>query len=136
MIGRALAGLTALALAGCATGSGPVRSFDDPAVMALGQLSVPQYFATVAVATRVARNCTRYRFDAELESQINRMRNELDRGSLMAVGMRNAIELETDVMRRSFIARHQVDFDTGDLCPAADAELLSASPIGALLVPV
>ncbi|MFU8823084.1 hypothetical protein [Yoonia sp.] len=136
MIGRAAIVVIGFGLSACATGSGPVRDMSDPGVVALSQLPVPQYFATVAVATQVARNCARYRFDAELESLVNQTRNAADRGSLAAATQRAAIEVETDVMQRSFIARHQVDFAGGDLCAAADAELLSASALGALLAPV
>jgi hypothetical protein len=133
---RARFALTALVLlAACATSNGPARSFDDPAAQALAALPVPEYFATVALAGRVARGCDRYRFDAEFESQMNALRNAQDRGSLVAAMQRNAIEMETDVAERSFIARHRVDLASSDLCPAADAENLSASALSALLVP-
>ncbi|MFN3663925.1 hypothetical protein [Yoonia sp.] len=136
MIRRAAVIAAGLVLAACATGGGPQRDLSDPAVRQLLQLPVPQYFATVAVATTLTRNCPRYRFDAELESMINQSRNAAGQGSLVAAAQRTGIELETDVMQRSFAAKHRVDLQTSDLCPAADAEALQNSALSALLVAV
>ncbi|MBQ2260454.1 MAG: hypothetical protein II336_03695 [Loktanella sp.] len=134
---RRAAGVTAmLVLAACATGSGPQRALDDPAVQRLLALPVPEYFATLDIAADVARNCTRYRYDAELESVLNSLRNANDAGSLVATSQRDVITLETDVRQRSFLARHALTGFNADLCPAADAEALQGSAISALLVPV
>ena len=125
-----------VALSACATGPGPVRSVDDPAVQRLLALPVPDYFATLSIAADVARNCAQYRFDVELESDLNRLRNANDAGTVAAAAQRSAITLETDVRQRSFVAKHALPAFGGDLCPAADAELLENSPISALLVPL
>jgi hypothetical protein len=126
----------ALTLAACATGSGPVRSFDDPGVQRLFALSTPEYYATLTLATRVAQNCARYRYDAELDSLLNERRNEVGRGSLSAISQRAGIELETDVAQRSFAAKHGVEMQGMDLCAAADAEVLEGTALSAMLVPV
>lgn len=133
---RAAVLIGGLLLAGCATGSGPLRNVDDPAVQRLLALPVPDYFATLAIATTVARNCDRYRYDAELDSALNSLRNMRGEGSLAAVVQREAITMETDVRQRSFIARHALTDIRADLCPAADAEMLAGSAISAMLVPV
>ncbi|WP_322892069.1 MULTISPECIES: hypothetical protein [unclassified Yoonia] len=126
----------ALTLAACATGSGPARELSDPAVQRLLNMPTPEYYATLTLATRVAQNCARYRYDAELDSLMNERRNELGRGSLSANSQRNAIELETDVIQRSFGVKHGVEMTGSDLCPAADAEVLEGSALSAMLVPV
>ncbi|WP_322892721.1 MULTISPECIES: hypothetical protein [unclassified Yoonia] len=133
---RAAALIATVALSACATGSGPERSFDDPAVQQVLVLPVPEYFATLAIASDIARNCARYRYDAELDSALNSLRNADDRGSRAALTQRAAITMETDVRQRSFMARHGLASLDGDLCPAADAEMLTASAISAMLVPV
>lgn len=126
----------ALALAACATGSGAARSFDDPAVQQLFNMPTPRYYATLQMATQVAQNCARYRYDAILDAELNERRNEVGRGSLSAVSLRAAIESETDVTQRSFQGKHGVELTGADLCPAADAEVLENSALSALLVPV
>lgn len=126
----------ALTLAACATGSGAARSFDDPAVQKLYTMSTPLYFATTQIATQVAQNCARYRYDAILDAELNEKRNEVGRGTLSARGLSPAIEAETDVSRRSFVAKHGVELTGADLCPAADAETLENSALSAMLVPV
>ncbi|WP_439156190.1 hypothetical protein [Yoonia sp.] len=126
-----------LTLAACATGPQAARSFDDPAVQKLFSLPTPQYYATTALASRIAANCARYTYDSVLDVQINQKRNEVGRGSLSAMGLRDAIDVETDVTIRSFAAKHGVDVQAGDdLCPAADAEMLEASALSAVLIPV
>ena len=131
MMIRSGAVCVALALAACATGSGPARDLADPAVQPLLTMPTPAYYAT-----QVAQNCARYRYDAELESALNERRNELGRGSLSANAQRGAIELETDVSQRSFTAKHGVTLLGADLCPAADAEVLQGSLNSVMLVPV
>lgn len=133
---RPAALVLALALSACATGSGPERTIDDPAVQRLLALPVPEYFATLSITADIARNCARYRYDAELDSALNRLRNANGSGTLAAAGLRNAILLETDVAERSFAARHGLMRFGGDLCPAADAEVLQSTAISALLVPL
>ena len=72
-----------------------------------------------------------------LDVDINEKRNEVGRGSLSAIGLRNAIDLESSVSERSFAAKHGVEVGAGeDLCPAADAETLEDSAMAAVLVPV
>jgi len=128
---------TALTLAACATGPQAARSFDDPAVQKLFNLPTPQYYATLRIANRVAQTCARYNYDSVLDLQVNEKRNEVGRGSLSAIGLRAAIELENDVSERSFSAKHGVELSQGgDLCPAADAETLENSAMAAVLVPV
>ncbi|WP_375255307.1 hypothetical protein [Yoonia sp.] len=125
----------AMTLAACVQ-PGVTRSFDDPAVQQLFTMPSPQYYATLTLANTVAVNCVRYDYDADLDQALNRARNEYGRGSLSANGLRDAIELETDVSRRSFAAKHGVDPDQDDLCGAGDAEALEGSPLSAMLVPV
>ena len=115
---------------------GAARSFDDPAVQQLFTMSTPMYYANLTVANAVAQNCSRYRYDAALDSTLNEARNEMGRGSLAANALRDAIELETDVSRRSFEAKHGVALTGGDLCAAGDAETLEGSALSALLIPV
>ena len=127
----------ALTLAACATGSGGARPFEDPAVQKLYNLPTPQYYATLKIANQVAQNCVRYRYDSALDLEVNEKRNEVGRGSLSALGLRNQIDLETDVSQRSFNVKHCVDIAAGDdLCPAADAEYAENSAMAAVLVPV
>uniref|UniRef100_A0AAN0MA86 Uncharacterized protein n=1 Tax=Yoonia rhodophyticola TaxID=3137370 RepID=A0AAN0MA86_9RHOB len=84
----------------------------------------------------MAQNCVRYNYDAPLDLLLNEKRNEVGRGSLSQSGLGTQIELELDVSRRSFIAKHGVDTTAPDLCQAADAEALEGSALGAMLVPV
>ena len=136
MIGRGLILGAALTLAACATGSGAARSLDDPAVQQLDAMSIPRYYATVGIASQIAQNCARYRYDAVLDAELNEKRNAEGRGSLSAIGLRNAIDTEKDVSERSFAAKHAVELSGADLCPAADAETLENSALSAMLVPV
>lgn len=126
----------ALTLAACATEQGAARAFDDPAVQKMFNMPTPLYYATTKVASQVAQNCSRYRYDAILDAQLNEKRNEVGRGTLSASALGNAIELETDVSERSFAAKHGVELTGTDLCPAADAETLENSALSAMLVPV
>ncbi len=137
MMMRALTIGAVLTLAACATGPQGARSFDDPAVQKLYNLPTPQYYATLKIANQVAQSCVRYEYDRVLDLQVNERRNEVGRGSLSALGLRNQIDAETDVSQRSFNAKHGVDLSTGgDLCPAADAEYAENSTMAAVLVPV
>lgn len=125
---------TALTLAAC-SGTGAARSFDDPTVQRLFQMPTPRYYASLQIANQVAQNCARYRYDAALDAELNERRNEVGRGSLSAIGQRLAIETETDVSQRSFMAKHAVTLDGDDLCAAGDAEVLEGSALSALLIP-
>ncbi len=122
-----------LTLAACTTGG--ARSLEDPAVQKLFNMSTPEYYANLTLANRVAQNCTRYSYDAALDQALNDARNEVGRGSLAANSQRAGIELETDVSRRSFEVKHNVDVTSDDLCAAGDAEVLEGSAISALLIP-
>jgi hypothetical protein len=134
MILRGLILGAAVALAACST-TGTARSFDDPAVQKLFSQSTPMYYANLNLANQIAQSCARYDYDAELDFRLNEARNEVGRGSLAANAQRTAIELETDVARRSFQARHGVEIGVDDLCAAGDAEVLEGSAISALLIP-
>ncbi|ARU01109.1 hypothetical protein [Yoonia vestfoldensis] len=136
MMIRSGALVCALALAACATGKGPARDLADPSVQRLLIMPTPAYYATLTLAAQVAQNCARYRYDAELDSLMNERRNALGHGSLSAHAQRSAITVETDVSQRSFMAKHGVTLQGADLCPAADAEILQGSALGALLVPL
>lgn len=116
--------------------TGATRSFDDPAVQELFTMASTQYYANLTLANAVAMNCARYEYDADLDEALNEARNEFGRGSLSAFGLREAIEVETDVSKRSFEARHGVDVGTDDLCSAGDAEVLEGTALSAMLVPV
>lgn len=133
---RSAALLAVFALSSCATGPGLSRGVDDPAVQNLLALPVPDYFATLSVAADVARNCDRYRYDAELDSALNALRNANGTGSVAAASQRTAIVMETDVRQRSFLAKHALASVNTDLCPAGDAEMLENSAISAMLVPL
>ncbi|PUB19078.1 hypothetical protein [Yoonia sediminilitoris] len=126
----------ALAVTACSTGPQPARPFDDPAVQKLYNMPTPEYYATLKIATMVAQNCARYSYDSALDLMVNEKRNEVGRGSLSALSLRNAIDLETEVSQRSFAAKHGVELTGADLCMAADAESLENSAIAAVLVPV
>ncbi|WP_296424937.1 hypothetical protein [Yoonia sp.] len=136
MIRGLIFGAVALAMAGCATGPQAAREFSDPAVQKLFTLPTPVYYATLKVANTVAQNCARYTYDGALDLLVNEKRNEVGRGSLSAMGLRDAIEVETDVAERSFMAKHGVELTGADLCAAADAELLEGTAMSAVLVPV
>lgn len=137
MMIRAIMTGAAFTLAACATGPQSARSFDDPAVQKLFTMTTPQYYATMQLGSQIAQNCARYTFDSALEPVVNEKRNEVGRGSLSASALRDAIELETSVTTRSFAAKHALDPAlTGDLCPAADAEILEGSALSAVLIPV
>ncbi len=133
MMTRGLMFGAVLTLAACATGG--ARSFDDPAVQKLFTMSTPMYFANLSLANTVAQNCARYSYDAALDAELNEARNEVGRGSLSALSLRDAIEVETDVSERSFMAKHDVELTGVDLCAAADAEALEGSALSALLIP-
>ena len=133
MMKRGLIFGAALILAACTTGG--ARSFDDPAVQKLFNMSTPQYYANLTLANRIAQNCSRYSYDTALDLALNEARNEVGRGSLSANSQRAGIELETDVSQRSFEVKHDVDLASDDLCAAGDAEVLEGSAISALLIP-
>ena len=124
----------ALTLAACGGSAG--RSFDDPAVQKLFNMPTPQYYATIKIANQVAQNCANYTYDALLDAELNEKRNEVGRGSLSAISLRRAIDAETSVSERSFMAKHGVEMTGTNLCPAADAEVLENSAISAMLIPV
>ena len=126
-------GAAVLGLAACEQGS--MRSMDDPAVQQLFTMSTPEYYATLTLAQRVAQGCEHYDYDTALDVDLNDARNEVGRGSLSAFGLRNAIELETDVAKRSFEVKHGVDVSTDNLCSAGDAESLEGTPLSAMLIP-
>ncbi len=132
MMTRGLMMGAALTLAACASGG---RSLDDPAAQQLFEMPIPEYYATLSLANQVGQNCANYRYDTELDFALNAARNEVGRGSLSANGLRNAIELETDVSTRSFAAKHGVELTGADLCAAGDAEVLEGSALSALLIP-
>lgn len=134
MMARGLIVVAALGLAACETG--PARSFDDPAVQKLFTMSTPEYYATLTLAQRVTQGCDAYNYDAALDLQLNEARNEVGRGSLAALSQRNAIELETDVAKRSFEVKHSVNVSTDNLCAAGDAEVLEGTALSAMLIPV
>jgi len=125
----------ALTLAACST-TGAARSFDDPVVQKLFTQSTPAYYANLTLATQIAQSCARYDDDAALDFQLNEARNEVGRGSLSAIAQRDAIDIESDVAKRSFQARHGVEVGANDLCAAGDAETLEGSALSALLIPV
>ena len=135
MMTRGLMLGAALTLAAC-SGTGAARSFDDPVVQNLFQLPTPMYYANLTLANRVAQNCARYSYDTALDQILNEARNEQGRGSLAANSQRSAIELETDVSKRSFEVKHSVDVAVDDLCAADDTEALEGSAISAMLIPV
>lgn len=134
MMTRGLMVVAALGLAACDTGA--ARSFDDPVVQKLYTMATPEYYATLTLAQRVAQGCARYSYDTALDVELNAARNEVGRGSLSAFGLRNAIELETDVAQRSFEVKHTVDVSADDLCTAGDTEVMEATPLSAMLIPV
>lgn len=125
-----------LAVSACASGPQAARPFDDPAVQKLYEMPTPQYYATLKMANLVAQNCVRYTYDAALDLMVNEKRNEVGRGSLAALSLRTAIDLEAEVSQRSFAAKHDVELTGDDLCPAADAESLENSAMAAVLIPV
>jgi hypothetical protein len=135
MMTRGLMVGAALALAACTT-TGAARSFDDPAVQKLFTQSTPMYYSDLSLANQIAQSCARYNFDAALDLDLNEARNEAGRGSLSAISQRAAIEIETDVGKRSFEVRHGVEIGADDLCAAGDAETLEGSALSALLIPV
>ena len=98
-------------------------------------MSTPEYYATLTLAQRVAQACDQYAYDTALDVQLNEARNEVGRGSLSALSLRNAIELETDVARRSFEVKHNVDVSADNLCAAGDAEALEGTALSAMLIP-
>lgn len=137
MMMRGLMMGAALTLTACAMGPQAARNFDDAAVQKLYNLPTAQYYATLKLGSEIAQNCVRYTYDSVLDVQVNEKRNEVGRGSLSAMGLRDAIEVETDVTKRSFAAKHSVDVDGGDdLCPAADAEMQEGTALSAVLIPV
>lgn len=123
----------ALTLAACAAGG--ARSFNDPVVQKLYNMSTPEYYASLTIANRIAQNCARYTYDAALDATLNDARNEVGRGSLSANSQRAGIELETDVSQRSFEVKHGVDLTSDDLCAAGDAEVLEGTALSAMLIP-
>ncbi|MBE0413190.1 hypothetical protein [Yoonia sp.] len=137
MILRAGMVAAALALSACAMGLQAARPFDDQAVQKLYNLTTPEYYATTGLGSLIAQKCARYTYDSVLDVQVNEKRNEVGRGSLSAMALRDAIDLETDVTKRSFAAKHGVDMDAADdLCAAADGEMLEGSALSAVLIPV
>lgn len=136
MKGRAWIIAGAVALSACASAPQPARPFEDPAVQKLFALQTPQYFATLRLANTIALTCPRYSYDTALDFLLKDKRNEVGRGTLSAVGLGNAIDLEQDVTDRSFMAKHGVALVGDDLCPAADVERAEGTALSAILVPV
>ena len=134
MMTRGLMIGAAMTLFACAD-TGGARSFDDPAVQKLFTMSTPEYYAALAMANQVAQSCPRFSYDSALDSELNEARNEVGRGSLAANSQRLGIDLETEVSRRSFSVKHDVDLAADDLCVAGDAEVLEGSALSAMLIP-
>ena len=135
MMARGMMVVAALGLAACVE-TGANRSFDDPAVQRLFTQSTPEYYASLAIATQIAQGCARYGYDAALDAELNEARNAVGRGSLSAMSLSRAIELETDVAQRSFEVKHGVTLGASELCAAGDAETLEGTAVSALLIPV
>ncbi len=135
MMTRGLIVGAVLAMAACST-TGAARSFDDPVVQKLFTQSTPMYYADLSLANQISQSCARYNYDAALDLELNEARNEVGRGSLSAISQRDAIDIETDVAKRSFQARNNVEIGVDDLCAAGDAETLAGSALSALLIPV
>lgn len=133
MMTRGLIVGAAFALAACEAGG--VLDLNDPGTNRLFTMPTAEYYAAKTIAGQIAQNCALYSYATVLDAELDEARNEVGRGSLSARSLRNAIELETDVARRSFQAKHDVELNGGDLCPAGDAEKLEGSAIGALLIP-
>ncbi|WP_208351249.1 hypothetical protein [Pseudaestuariivita rosea] len=133
---RYFAVLPVMFLMGCETDVQVNRvSTSDPRVQTLLEWPVPEYYANLRVARRIADQCPRYSFDRRLDSNIAEQRSGTGRGPLAAAGQRGAIDLEFGVKRRSFEAIHQVDLDSSNLCAAGDDERARNTPLSVLLVP-
>ena len=122
-----------VALLGCVE-SGPALRLDEPAVAKLYDLPIPHYYATMTLAGQLAAGCASYRYDIAQDQALSEARNAEGRGSLSALALQNAIDVETDVTRRSFLAKHGLASLEGDTCAVIASEKAEQSPLSALLI--
>ncbi|MEP1537551.1 MAG: hypothetical protein ABJQ34_16380 [Paracoccaceae bacterium] len=131
-------GFLALAVVatGCSSGLPPAaRDFDDPAVVRLFAQPIPEYYANLRLAQRIAASCDRYRFDQSLDLDISEQRQKEGRGSVAALRHRSSIDAMTDIRTREFRAKYGVAPGEGDVCGAADQEVAQNTALSAVLVP-
>lgn len=111
------------------------RGFDDPAVVRLNALPIPEYYANLRLAGDIAENCDRYRYDLSLDLAVNERRNREGRGSFAALRERSSIDAMEDIRTREFRAKYGVAPGEGDVCDAADQESAQQTALSAVLVP-
>jgi hypothetical protein len=113
----------ATALAGCAA-----SRIDDTRAQTLLSYSTPEYYAERRVARELAAACPRYGFDARLDQDMEKSRAAQGRGSADAAAQPGAVDLETNVKKRSLSASYGASFGALDPCDVLDRETARGAP--------
>lgn len=122
--------LAAAALSAC----GGQSRMGDARVQSLVALSVPQYYAEVSVARTLTTACAAYVMDERLAGEINELRNSQGRGSVAASKQRGAIDLETQIKKRSIAASNGGSFEGLDPCTALDEQNARQTPMSVFIL--
>lgn len=121
----ALAGVVLSLLAGCGA------DLSDPRTQALLQMPSQQHYAERRVARELAARCSRYDFDEALAEAMTDVR--VKAGQPTSIQVRDGLELEADIKRRTLAARYGGDWSTLDACAALDGETALGSPLSVLV---
>ena len=126
-----LALLGAVVLAACA---GPTR-MGDARAQTLLMMPTPQFAAERQVAFELAQRCPSYGWDSKLDRDMDEARTARGAGYATAQRQRGAIEVETDIKRRSVSANHGgAPFASLDPCAVLDTESERQTPLSVLVV--
>ena len=126
-----LALLGAVVLAAC---GGPTR-MGDARAQTLLMMPTPQFAAERQVAFELAQRCPSYRWDARLDQDMNEARTARGAGYATAQRLRGAIEVETDIKRRSVSANHGgAPYSGLNPCTVLDTETQRQTPLSVLVV--
>ena len=113
-------------LAGCST-----PDLSDPRAQRLVSMDGPQHYAERRVARELAGRCQAYTYDEELAQAMSQAR--VKAGQPTSIQLRGAVDLETDIRRRSLAARYGANWSELDPCAVLDTETAQGSPMSVLV---
>jgi len=114
-------------LTGCAS---QPQTLTGPAVQAALALPPVQFTAMLGLAQQVAQGCSTYQYSTKFQDAIIGARG------IGGVGNRSGVDVELDVSRRSFQAKHDLTLGQDNTCTAIAAEIAEGTAISALLVSI
>ena len=115
----------------CACAAEPqVRELSNASINNLMAQPIPQFFAALRVANRLAQDCPNIAYDERVAQAITDARTRNDGGTYAAIQNNGPTEIESDILWRSINARYEGQ----DACAAGKGEIARQSSIGAVLV--